>query len=282
MGSFDPKKHLIQLKGKWYLETKWRLMWMRDEHPDWRVGTEIVSLDPPLVKAAVYDADGATVATGHGGANDKGNAVWSGRAVEKAETAALGRALAHAGYGTQWLESDANHLADSPVEPRANGNRDKRSDAQRLGNGGDRRVTTTTNEAPANVTDLDDLRNRDVASLFIQRWRSQALSDGEVLAALGVSRLSEWTQGRAAADAAVNEWLAGNVAPDAEPDLNRVYHDTALYWNARKHFDNWLGQQFPDGVRGLSDDELIAAIEADRHAQGKERAAMAAASSAAN
>src|SRR5690606_19873203 len=93
-GDFDPKKYLIQLKGKWYLETKWRIRWFRQDHPTGTIATEVVSLDPPLVKATIYASDGHILATGHAGANDKGNAVWSGRSIEKSETAAIGRALA--------------------------------------------------------------------------------------------------------------------------------------------------------------------------------------------
>lgn len=99
---FDPKKHLIQLKGKWYLETKYRIAWFRDAHPNGCISTEIISLDPVMVKATVYDGSGDVLATGHAGAIDKGNAVWSGRALEKSETAAIGRALAHAGFGAQF------------------------------------------------------------------------------------------------------------------------------------------------------------------------------------
>jgi hypothetical protein len=30
---FDPAKHLTNLKGSEYLEVKWRLVWLRNEHP---------------------------------------------------------------------------------------------------------------------------------------------------------------------------------------------------------------------------------------------------------
>ena len=31
--AFNPNDHLINLKGKHYLEVKWRLVWFRMEHP---------------------------------------------------------------------------------------------------------------------------------------------------------------------------------------------------------------------------------------------------------
>lgn len=121
--TFDAQKHVIELKGKKYLETKWRIAWFRDEHPHGCIETDVLPFDVLTVKATVRNAEGFVLATGLGSANDKGNAVWSGRSLEKAETAAIGRALGHAGYGTQFLESDADHLADSPTAPRnANGN----------------------------------------------------------------------------------------------------------------------------------------------------------------
>lgn len=132
--AFNPAEHLIDLKGKKYLETKWRIAFFRDTHPDGTIATEVLSFDPLLVKATICKSDGTVIATGHGGANDKGNAVWSGRAVEKAETAAIGRALGHAGFGTQFTEDDeaeSGHLADSPVE--------RQRAKEQLGNGGVRR-----------------------------------------------------------------------------------------------------------------------------------------------
>ena len=55
--TFDPHPHLIQLPkriknpetGKWetkeedYLEVKWRLVWMRDQHPDATIETQLMS-----------------------------------------------------------------------------------------------------------------------------------------------------------------------------------------------------------------------------------------------
>lgn len=85
MDKFNPKKHLISLKGKMYLETKFRLIWFRTEHPRGCVSTNVECYDPLTVKATIYDGEGAVLATGYASANDKGNAVWSGRAIEKAE-----------------------------------------------------------------------------------------------------------------------------------------------------------------------------------------------------
>ncbi len=200
---FDPQKHLIALKGKLYLETKYRIAWFRQDHPKGCIATEIVSLDPVLVKATITSNDNLVLATAHAGAVDKGNAVWSGKNVEKAETAAIGRALGHAGYGTQFATSE--ETGDAPLSAGRN------ASTPQTHSGGDtppQRTTFTGNGAK------DDLRDKDVASRFIQRWRGQSLSDADVLAALGVAKLSEWTRGRAAADEAVNQWLAAKLAQE--------------------------------------------------------------------
>lgn len=118
--SFDPKAHMSQLSGKDYLEVRWRLVWFRDEHPSGAIRTEVVSMTPLLVKATVLDENGRFLSDGHASAKlpASGKAVWSGREFEKAETAAIGRALAHAGYGTQFdADDEGDYLADSPVEP---------------------------------------------------------------------------------------------------------------------------------------------------------------------
>lgn len=200
--AFDPQKHVISLKGKAYLETRWRIAWFRDEHPDGAIVTEILSQEPIMVKATVLNGAGQILATGHGGALDKGNAVWSGRGLEKAESAAIGRALGHAGYGTQFLESDADHLADSPIEA-------KRQSVQQAAQA----AGGTASKRPAPTDAQDDLTNRDTAADFMKATRAAGISDEDVLKALGVSKLSEWKDGRKAAGQRVKEWQAFQSVP---------------------------------------------------------------------
>jgi len=114
---FDPASKITDLRGKQYLEVKWRLVWFRGEHPNGAIVTETVTFDPLIIRAQIM-IDGKIIATGHGSANADGQKkVWTGREIEKAETAAIGRALAHAGYGTQFTEdAEGDYLADAPIE----------------------------------------------------------------------------------------------------------------------------------------------------------------------
>lgn len=184
MGKFNPNEHMISMGGRngqtrMYLETKWRLVWFREDHPTGRVITEIVAVEPvPLVKASICDGDGSVLATAHGSATDKGNAVWSGRAIEKAETAAIGRALAHAGYGTQFTEDDEDDgLADSPVEKKA-------TPKQQIAPKSDK---VAGEIAPHWTTDAATVQR-----LNDKAFKEYMLSAAEVLKALGVKDISEY------------------------------------------------------------------------------------------
>jgi hypothetical protein len=122
MTPFNPKDHLTKIgHGKEYLEVKWRIFWMRSEHPDWAVDTvPLVIGDNIVVKATVQNDTGAQVGSGLATVRSASSSreSWAGREFEKAETAAIGRALAVAGYGTQFTDeefSDNGYLADSPT-----------------------------------------------------------------------------------------------------------------------------------------------------------------------
>ena len=114
--TFNPNDKMMDMRGKQYLEVKWRIVWFREDHPHGSIETEVLSYDPQVVKATVKTCEGLVLGTGIGTPKTQG--VAKSRPFEGAETAAIGRALAHAGYGTQFTgEEEGEHLADSPVEP---------------------------------------------------------------------------------------------------------------------------------------------------------------------
>lgn len=118
--TFDPSQHLSTIKGQDYLEVKWRLAWLRSEHPDAVISTQ---LESHLEERAIFSArveltDGGS-ATGWGSET----AGSFGNYIEKAETKAIGRALAALGFGTQFCMDfddgpETGVLADAPVQLR--------------------------------------------------------------------------------------------------------------------------------------------------------------------
>jgi hypothetical protein len=116
---FEPSRYLIQISGRDYLEVKWRLLWLRTMNPDAQIETELVRDDgaTALFRARVTLPSGG-VSTGWGSETYQD----FGDYVEKAETKALGRALAALGYGTQFCRDfdfdseDRGRVVDSPVD----------------------------------------------------------------------------------------------------------------------------------------------------------------------
>jgi hypothetical protein len=132
---FEPSQYMRKLsrsqklKGKngqeeWftvesdYLDVKWRLVWLREVAPDAVVTTDCIERTDTfaLFRAAV------TLPTG-GHATGWGSETKAdfGDFIEKAETKALGRALAALGFGTQHAAEldEGGSIADAPVEPKA-------------------------------------------------------------------------------------------------------------------------------------------------------------------
>ncbi len=119
MTEFTTKKGtklpISNIKGKEYLEVKWRIVWFQEEHPDWSIETQFLEYgkDHSFCKAIVRNEKGALMATSHKFEDIKGFADHR----EKSETGSIGRALALLGYGTQFCTDldEGQRLADSPV-----------------------------------------------------------------------------------------------------------------------------------------------------------------------
>ncbi len=115
---FNPSDHLMKLKGKDYLEVKWRLVWFREERPSWGIETEPLVLEDKkaVFRANIKDETGRILATGTKMETPSGFADF----VEKAETGSIGRALAALGFGTQFAPEleEGERIVDAPVERR--------------------------------------------------------------------------------------------------------------------------------------------------------------------
>ena len=114
--SFNPNDHMMKLKGKDYLQVAWRLVWFREDHPDFGINAEALALtdDHAIFKATITDANGMQISSGHGSESKKD----FGDFIEKAETKAIGRALAMLGYGTQFAADEldeGDRIVDSPI-----------------------------------------------------------------------------------------------------------------------------------------------------------------------
>lgn len=134
-GAPNKDKMITVRGGGQYLKARDRIVWMRGEpeqHPDWTIDTmseEIIRGELKgknsvvggyaRVRANIYDETGRLIASGV-------KTEFSERFmdfVEKAETGAIARALAVAGYGTEAaLDLDegleADRIADAPASPR--------------------------------------------------------------------------------------------------------------------------------------------------------------------
>lgn len=112
---------ISQIKGKDYLMVAQRIIWFREEHPDYTIETEIIKLaqDSCLSKAYIKDSSGRIISMSHKFEDAKGFPDF----IEKSETGAIGRALALSGFGTQFCADDLDEgkrLADAPIESKNN------------------------------------------------------------------------------------------------------------------------------------------------------------------
>jgi hypothetical protein len=115
--TFDPRRFVTRVGGADYLEVKWRVYWLRTQHPDAVISTELISHENNVaVFKAFVSIPGGGSSTGWGSEGYDDFRDY----LEKAETKALGRALAALGFGTQFtpdfdFAEGQEKVVDSPV-----------------------------------------------------------------------------------------------------------------------------------------------------------------------
>jgi hypothetical protein len=139
---------LLNLRGREYLEVKYRLVWFREDHPDWAIETELLSVNENSAygRATIKDEHGRIIATSHKFETKKGFPDF----IEKAETGSIGRALALIGYGTQFCADEldeGDRIVDAPVEAR--GKSDQKGVARRVDPQQKQQPATSVNEEPS-------------------------------------------------------------------------------------------------------------------------------------
>lgn len=106
---------LRKIQGQDYLDVQQRVLWFREEHPDWSIVTEFISITEKdaMAKAVITDDKGFVIATGHKYEDVQGFKDYR----EKCETGAIGRALALCGYGTQFAHelNEGERIVDAPA-----------------------------------------------------------------------------------------------------------------------------------------------------------------------
>ena len=127
---FDPSQHLRKSedgKDELYLDVKWRIFWFRKKYPNGKIDVELLQVDADkgfaVVQAKIYTdkSDMPELYLAKSISQRFRNASEYGdRFLEFAETAAIGRALSDAGFGTQFCTSeglpDENDNAEMPVK----------------------------------------------------------------------------------------------------------------------------------------------------------------------
>ena len=111
---------LLDLRGKPYLTVPYRVLWAREDMPELGFETEIIDHNDnkSIVRATIRNEAGRILAQ----ATKQEDIQGFRDHLEKAETGAIGRALALIGFGTQFaLElEEGDRIVDAPVSKTPN------------------------------------------------------------------------------------------------------------------------------------------------------------------
>ena len=100
---------IVPIHGKQYFTVARRINDFREQHPDYGIHTEILSVNEETVvcRAVITDSEGRQLSSGIAEENRRASKINSTSAVENCETSAVGRALAFFGLaGTEIASAD--------------------------------------------------------------------------------------------------------------------------------------------------------------------------------
>ena len=100
---------IVNIHGKQYKTVALRVSEFRAVHPGHSILTDLIHRDDTIVvmKAAIVDEAGRTIGTGYSEEVRASSSINRTSALENAETSAIGRALAAAGFaGTEYASAD--------------------------------------------------------------------------------------------------------------------------------------------------------------------------------
>ena len=131
IAGFDPRNYMRMIgegkdNARYYLDVAFRKLWFRLKYPEGKISKRLLKLteDMAVVEARVYlnykDNEEDYVANAFSHKFRGEDAQFGAKFVEFAETAAIGRALADAGFGLQfadWEKELDPEVTDAPFEP---------------------------------------------------------------------------------------------------------------------------------------------------------------------
>ena len=105
----------IDIKGKEYVTVNERVIYFRENFPNWSMTTDIIDYNDEsvLMKAEIADETGRVVATGFAREEKSSSYINKTSYIENCETSAWGRALANLGVGIDTSMCSAEELINA-------------------------------------------------------------------------------------------------------------------------------------------------------------------------
>lgn len=172
---FDPRRYVTRVGGADYLEVKWRIYWIRTQHPDAIMQTELISHENSVAVFKAFIAiPGRGSATGWGSEGYDDFRDY----LEKAETKALGRCAAALGFGTQFtpdfdFAEGQDKVVDAPVRLARQRQLADLSQDRRAAYGD---TSGGSQQRPANVQSMTDRQ----MSFIRQMGKGKGLNDEQI------------------------------------------------------------------------------------------------------